>query len=81
MDADPAPVEPDLPAQPEKTSLPVQPEKTSPPVEPEKTSVDAAVTKDEVVAIAAPEADKTAPSLVRLESVGGRVPARYREGQ
>jgi hypothetical protein len=68
IDAEPAPVEPDPPVQPEKTSLPVQPEKTSPPVEPEKTSVDAAVTKSEVVTMAAPEADKIAPSLARLES-------------
>ena len=49
MDAEPAPVEPD------------------PPVEPEKTNVDAAVTKSEVENMAAPEADKIAPSLARLE--------------
>jgi hypothetical protein len=44
---------------------PVQPD---PPVEREKTSVDAAVTKSEVETIVAPEADKTVPSLARLES-------------
>jgi hypothetical protein len=37
------------------------------PVDPGKTSVDAAVTKSEVENMAAPEADKIAPSLARLE--------------
>ena len=54
VDAAPAPVEPDPPV-------------PDPPVEPEKTSVDAAVSKSEVENMAAPEADKIAPSLARLE--------------
>ena len=44
---------------------PVQPD---PLVEREKISVEAAVTKSEVETIAAPEVDKIAPSLARLES-------------
>jgi hypothetical protein len=54
---------------------PVQPD---PPVEREKTSVDAAVTKSEVENIVAPEADKTAPSLARLESDLATAEARIR---
>jgi hypothetical protein len=69
VDTEPAPVQPDPP---------VQPEKTSPPAQPEKTSVDAAVTKSEVENIVAPEADKIAPSLARLESDLATAEARIR---